>query len=125
MLASGVLVAASLALTQTAQAAPIGAFTTKGAWHFVSAPGLHPPKLKVVERKSGLAPGDFMVANLPSVGAAGKMTGEGGPLMLDNHLRPVWFHGVGDARGGGQPPARGTSIAGGRRSRCSLTGRAL
>ena len=28
-----------------AQAAPIGAYTTKGAWSFVSAPGLHPPKL--------------------------------------------------------------------------------
>ena len=94
LLATGAL-AASLALTQTAQAAPIGAFTTKGAWHFVSAPGLHPPKLNVLERKSGLAPGDFMVANLPSVSSPGKMTGEGGPLMLDNHLRPVWFHGVG------------------------------
>jgi hypothetical protein len=25
--------------------APIGAFTTRGAYSFVSAPGLHPPKI--------------------------------------------------------------------------------
>ncbi|MFL5823714.1 MAG: arylsulfotransferase family protein [Solirubrobacteraceae bacterium] len=85
----------SLALTAPAQAAPIGAFTTRGAWKFVSAPGLHPPKLKVESRKPGLAGGDFLVASLPSVGTPGKMTGEGGPIIFDNKLRPVWFHGVG------------------------------
>ena len=94
LIAAGCLVA-GLAFTASAQAAPIGAFTTKGAWKFVSAPGLHPPKLKVVSRKSGVAGGDFLVANLPSVSTPGRMVGEGGPLILDNKLRPVWFHGVG------------------------------
>jgi hypothetical protein len=94
VLAAGCL-AASLAMTAPAQAAPIGAFTTKGAWKFVSAPGLHPPKLKVLSRKAGLANGDFLLANLPSVSTPGRLTGEGGPMIMDNHLRPVWFHGVG------------------------------
>ena len=78
---------------QVAQAAPIGAYTTKGAWSFVSAPSLHPPKLHnvapTVTRK--LAPGDLLVANFPNVGARGPMTGQGGPLMVDNKLAPVWF----------------------------------
>ena len=43
-----VIVAAACALMLSAagaQAAPIGAYTTKGAWSFVSAPNLHPPML--------------------------------------------------------------------------------
>jgi hypothetical protein len=76
-----------------ARAAPIGAYTTKGAWNFTSAPKLHPPKLLTDARTvSGkLAAGDFLVANFPNVGAKGPMTGEGGPLILDTKLRPVWF----------------------------------
>ena len=45
---AGVTAAACCALSDRAagaQAAPIGAYTTKGAWSFVSAPKLHPPKL--------------------------------------------------------------------------------
>ncbi len=89
------LAAVSLAMASTAQAAPIGAFTTKGAWHFFSAHNLHPPKLKVRLRKGGLANGDFLVANLPDTGVIGKMIGEGGPIIYDNKLRPVWVMGVG------------------------------
>lgn len=85
---------ASLAMASTAQAAPVGAYTTRGTWHFHSAPNLHPPKLKVLERKGGLAPGDFLAANLPNA-FTGPMTGEGGPLILDNKARPVWVLGVG------------------------------
>jgi hypothetical protein len=74
-------------------AAPIGAYTTKGAWSFVSAPGLHPPKLRTdaptISRD--LAPGDFLVANFPNVGASGPMTGQSGPLILNNRLEPVWL----------------------------------
>ena len=46
-----------------AQAAPIAAYTTKGAWSFVSAPKLHPPMLSsdpedaVLEARSGLLHG--------------------------------------------------------------------
>jgi hypothetical protein len=90
-LAAGGLVLAALAQASS----PVGAFTTKGAYKFISAPGLHPPKLKVKTHKSGLAPGDFLVANLPNEAAPGPMTGEGGPLILDNSLRPVWVYPVG------------------------------
>jgi hypothetical protein len=45
--------------------------------------------------RSGLAAGDFLVANLPNEAAPGPMTGEGGPLILDNNLKPVWVYPVG------------------------------
>jgi Arylsulfotransferase (ASST) len=91
------LIAGSLAVGALAlrASAPVGAFTTKGAYKFVSAAGLHPPKLKVLTHKSGLARGDFLVANLPNEAAPGRMTGEGGPLILDSNLKPVWVQGVG------------------------------
>jgi hypothetical protein len=98
VLAAG-LVAASLALAVSAQAAPIGAYTTKGAWHFYSAANLHPPMLKVLEHKGGLANGDFLVANLPDTGVFGKLVGEGGPLIYDKHLQPVWVLGTGTKLG--------------------------
>jgi hypothetical protein len=85
----------TLAALAEASGSPVGAFTTKGAYKFVSAPGLHPPKLKVKTHKSGLAKGDFLVANLPNEAAPGLMTGEGGPLILDNNLKPVWVYPVG------------------------------
>lgn len=91
-LTAGSLAAVALA---SSASAPVGAFTTKGAYKFVSAPGLHPPKLKALTHKSGLAHGDFLVANLPNVSAPGPMTGEGGPLILDSNLKPVWVQGVG------------------------------
>jgi hypothetical protein len=80
-----------------AQAAPIGAFTTKGAFSFVSAPRLHPPKLKTTMRTktSQLAPGFFLVANFKNVGQNVPMVGQAGPLMLDHNLQPVWFQPIG------------------------------
>jgi hypothetical protein len=78
-------------------AAPIGAFTTKGAYSFLSAPNLHPPKLStsVKTQTSKLAKGDFLVDNFPNLTATGPMTGEGGPLVLDSKLQPVWFLPIG------------------------------
>jgi hypothetical protein len=78
-------------------AAPIGAFTTKGAYSFLSAPRLHPPKLStdVKTQTSKLAKGDFLVDNFPNLTAAGPLTGEGGPLILDSKLQPVWFLPIG------------------------------
>ena len=84
----------------SAAASPIGTFTTRGAWSFVSAPSLHPPKLTTDRRTVSrqLTPGFFFVANFPNVAvtqpAKGKpvpMIGQSGPLILDNHLAPVWF----------------------------------
>ena len=78
-------------------ASSIGAYTTKGAWSFVSAPSLHPPKLATdAPTVTGkLADGDFLLANFPNIGASGPMTGEGGPLIVDQRLQPVWFEPVG------------------------------
>jgi len=78
-------------------AAPIGAYTTKGAYSFVSAPRLHPPKLRndVKTQTSTLAGGDFLLANFPNLTVSGPLTGEGGPLILDSNLQPVWVYPVG------------------------------
>src|SRR5262249_51949534 len=88
---------AVLACTASAaQAAPIGAYTTKGAWNFVSAPKLHPPKLTTdVKTQPGLAPGYFMTGVFKNLGLKQPMTGESGPLMLDRNLQPVWFNPIG------------------------------
>ena len=88
---------APLAIAGPAQAAALGAFTTKGAWTFVSAPNLHPPKLHTdaATVSKRLAPGDFLTANFPNLTATTTqgltMIGQGGPLILDSHLQPVWF----------------------------------
>jgi hypothetical protein len=79
-----------------AQATPIGAFTTRGAWTFVSAPKLHPPKLTINGKpQRGLAPGYFMTGVFKNVLAKGPMIGQSGPLMLDRNLQPVWFDPIG------------------------------
>jgi len=93
--------AAALSLLSCAAAAqaaaPIGAFTTRGAWSFVSARGLHPPRLStdVRTQRGQLARGDFLLASFPNVGARGPMIGQGGPLIVNSSLAPVWFHSVG------------------------------
>jgi Arylsulfotransferase (ASST) len=91
-----VLTGLTALLPAGAQAAPIGAFTTKGAWTFVSAPKLHPPKLTTdVKTQPGLAPGYFMTGVFKNVLAKGPMVGESGPLILDHNLQPVWFDPIG------------------------------
>ena len=66
------LAAVAAASAQAASTAPVGAFTTKGAWSFVSAPKLHPPKLSTLRptAASKLAPGYFMVANFKNLTVA-------------------------------------------------------
>jgi hypothetical protein len=73
-------------------AAPIGAYTTKGAYSFVSAPRLHPPKLRtgVKTQTSKLAKGYFLLDNFPNLTVNGPLTGAGGPLIMDSKLQPVW-----------------------------------
>lgn len=72
--------------------APIGAYTTGGAYSFVSAPGLHPPKIAatVPTDKKALAPGDILVANFYDL-TTSPMDGQSGPLVLNSDLQPVWF----------------------------------
>ncbi len=88
---------AALLAASPAAASPIGTFTTKGAYTFVSAPRLHPPKLRTLgtANTKKLAPGYFMVANFPNLTrTAQPMVGQSGPLILDSHLQPVWFYPV-------------------------------
>lgn len=90
-LAATVCIAAVAAAS--AQAAPIGAYTTKGTWKFLTRPDLHPPKLIELRNSNPkrLAPGFFMIANFKNLQVPQPMIGQGGPLILDNQLRPVWF----------------------------------
>ncbi|HEY5343398.1 MAG TPA: MFS transporter [Solirubrobacteraceae bacterium] len=76
--------------------APVGAYTTRGAYSFVTEPALHPPKL---QREGSTAPAsklesgyifttNFYNLNYPP------LVGQSGPLILDNDLQPVWFQPV-------------------------------
>ncbi|HEX3688505.1 MAG TPA: MFS transporter [Solirubrobacteraceae bacterium] len=71
---------------------PIGAYTTNGAYTFVSTPGLHPPVVKSDTQpvRSKLAPGYIMLGNFYDL-TYPPMVGQSGPLIVDNHLQPVWF----------------------------------
>jgi hypothetical protein len=73
-------------------ASPIGAYTTKGAQSYVSAPSLHPPKIvsNAPLASDKLAPGYLLTANFYHV-VRPPIVGQSGPLILDNHLQPVWF----------------------------------
>jgi len=93
---AALLVAVTMVLAPAAQAAPIGAFTTKGTWRFVSRPDLHPPKLTTdVKTQRGLAAGYFMTAVFKNLTQTKPMIGQSGPLILDHNLQPVWFRNVG------------------------------
>ena len=95
--AAALAVCAAGAAAGSAQAHAIGAYTTKGTWSFVSAPGLHPPKLHTdTHAVSGkLARGYFLAANTYDLSSPSLMVGQGGPLVLDSKLRPVWFNPIG------------------------------
>lgn len=74
---------------------PIGAFTTNGAYSYVSAPGIHPPVVRadITTATDKLAPGYIMVANFYDL-TTSPMVGQSGPLILNNKLQPVWFRPV-------------------------------
>jgi EmrB/QacA subfamily drug resistance transporter len=83
--------------TSGSHGAPIGRYTTKDTYRFVSAPDLHPPIVKadVVSRDAAqkLAPGYIFMANFYDV-TQPPIVGQSGPLILDGGLSPVWFHPV-------------------------------
>jgi len=72
--------------------APIGAYTTNGAYTFASQPSLHPPVVKpdMPTATGQLASGDIFLANFYDLNYP-PMVGQSGPLILDNHLQPLWF----------------------------------
>lgn len=76
--------------------APIGAYTKHDTYTFVTEPGLHPPVVRadiVPKDVSQLPQGDIFLANFYDL-AHPPIVGQSGPLILDNHLAPVWFHPV-------------------------------
>src|SRR5205807_1731560 len=75
--------------------APIGAYTTKGSYSFVSAPGLHPPKIRArgTTATAKLAPGYIFITSFYDLNFP-PMVGQSGPLILDRRLQPVWFEPV-------------------------------
>jgi EmrB/QacA subfamily drug resistance transporter len=76
-------------------APPIGAYITANTYHYVSEPGLHPPVIKADAStdQSALAPGYILLTNFYDVSTP-PMVGQGGPLILNNNLQPVWFRPV-------------------------------
>jgi EmrB/QacA subfamily drug resistance transporter len=97
-IAVGVVLAGFVGLTVAfagSHGAPLGAYTAKGAYQFVSAPSLHPPKIRTNSRAPDgeLAPGYIFAANFFDLNEP-PIVGQSGPLILDGHLEPVWFHPV-------------------------------
>jgi hypothetical protein len=80
----GIALAAAVIGAGAAAAPP----PTEHQYEFVSEPGLHPPRLKVLERRRGLSSGDFLLSSFDARGAG---TGQSGPLIVDGSARPVWF----------------------------------
>ena len=73
--------------------APIGAYTTNGAYSFVTAPSLHPPKIRSNAHAvptGELAPGYIFTASFYDLNEP-PIVGQSGPLILDRNLQPVWF----------------------------------
>jgi hypothetical protein len=75
--------------------APVGAYTTSGAYSFVTAPALHPPKLHEDGPAAAgkIAPGYIFTANFYNLNYP-PLVGQSGPLILDSKLQPVWFQPV-------------------------------
>ena len=97
-LALGVVLAGFLALTVAfagSHGAPIGAYTTAGAYRFVSAPSLHPPQVRSTHPAAAgeLAPGYIFTASFYNLNYP-PIVGQSGPLILDHSLQPVWFQPV-------------------------------
>jgi EmrB/QacA subfamily drug resistance transporter len=79
-------------LAVSGKGAPIGHYTTNGAYSFASAPSLHPPTVRArVSTATGeLAPGYLLTTSFYHV-TRPPIVGQSGPLILDNRLQPVWF----------------------------------
>jgi hypothetical protein len=97
-LAIGLVLAVFVALTAAfagSHGAPIGRYTTKGTYRFVSAPSLHPPRIRSLKGAPArqLAPGYIFTANFYDLNEP-PIIGQSGPLILDRRLQPVWYQPV-------------------------------
>ncbi len=97
--AAALCTASAAAATSSSAPAANTAYTTHGAWSFVSDPKLHPPKLKTDAKtaKKGLAGGYFLLGNFKNLLDSSPYVGQGGPLLLGANLQPVWFNPVSNA----------------------------
>ena len=84
-----------LSLAVRSRGAPIGAYTTRGTYSFVTAPALHPPLIHRVQGAPAgqLARGFIFTANFYDLNEP-PIVGQSGPLILDRSLEPVWFQPV-------------------------------
>jgi hypothetical protein len=75
--------------------APVGAYTTRGAYSFITAPSLHPPKLHEdgATAAGALASGYILTTNFYNLNYP-PLVGQSGPLIIDSKLQPVWFRPV-------------------------------
>jgi EmrB/QacA subfamily drug resistance transporter len=97
-LAIAVVLAGFLGLTVAfagSHGAPLGRYTTAGAYSFITAPSLHPPGIRKTLKApaSELAPGYIFTANFYDLNEP-PIVGQSGPLILDRDLQPVWFQPV-------------------------------
>ena len=74
---------------------PIGAYNTHDTYSYVTAPSLHPPRVRANKQSAAgeLAPGYILTANFFDLNEP-PIVGQSGPLMLDHNLQPVWFEPV-------------------------------
>jgi EmrB/QacA subfamily drug resistance transporter len=93
--AAVVVVTAVSFATANKGGSPLGAYSTDGAYAYVTAPNLHPPIIKPTQAAATnrLAPGYIFVANFYDI-TRHPMIGQSGPLILDRNLQPVWFRPV-------------------------------
>jgi EmrB/QacA subfamily drug resistance transporter len=84
-----------MAIFEGSHGAPLGAYSRNGAYSFISAPSLHPPKIRLLKSAPAarLAPGYVFAANFYNLNEP-PIVGQSGPLILDSSLQPVWFQPV-------------------------------
>jgi EmrB/QacA subfamily drug resistance transporter len=92
------VIACFVALTAAfagSHAAPLGRFTKHDTFSFLTAPSLHPPKIRTLKSApaSELAPGYIFTANFYDLNEP-PIIGQSGPLILDRRMQPVWFQPV-------------------------------
>ncbi len=87
-------VAVSVALAGS-HGPPIGAYSSDDTYSYVTAPSLHPPRVRANKQSAAgeLAPGYILTANFFDLNEP-PIVGQSGPLILDNNLQPVWFEPV-------------------------------
>lgn len=74
-----------------AAAAPAAASAAPGAWSFKTAPSLHPMQVQIFTSQKAVGKGDIFLAPFKNFGVPNPLTGQAGPLILDNQGNPVWF----------------------------------